>query len=100
MIYVGFQATPVPGKGEELKSYHKQLREIAQSHGARQIAGFEVALGQALGSLIYIVAYEDGDAYLASTKAVAESAAWEKALALVASSESAVLAPLPDSQIQ
>ena len=66
----------------------------------RQVAAFEVALGQAPGSLIYIVGYEDADSYLAATKALADSVVWKQAEALITSAESAVLQPLPDSRIQ
>lgn len=100
MFYVGYQSVPVPGKAEELKAYHRQLREIAEAHGVRQVAAFEVSLGQAPGSLIYIVGYEDADSYMAATKALADSAAWKQAAGLIASAESAVLRPLPDSRIQ
>jgi hypothetical protein len=100
MIYVGYQATPVSGKLQELKACHKQLRDIAETNGARQVAGFEVTLGQAPGSLVYIVAYDDADCYVASTNALAQAAAWQEAEGLIASSNSAVLQPLPYSQIQ
>src|SRR6516162_8487532 len=63
MFYIGYQMTPVPGKLDELKSRTSRLKEIATSHGAKQIAGFEVAVGPNQGSLFYIVGYKDADAY-------------------------------------
>lgn len=100
MFYIGYQSTPVPGKAEELKACQRQLREIAEANGAKQVAAFQVTLGQAPGSTIYIVSYEDDDAYMASMKALMDSVAWKQAEPLIASAESAVLQPLPDSRIQ
>ena len=100
MIYIGYQITPVPGKLNDVLNANKQLREIAEANGARQVGGFQVTLGPDSGSLVYIVAYPDADAYLAAGKALADSAATKQLEACTASQSSSALQPLPDSALQ
>ena len=100
MFYIGYQLTPVPGKLDELKAKISHLKGISESHGAKTIGGFEVAVGPNQGSLFYIVGYKDADAYAAAGKALNDKGDFKQALALIASSASAVLQPLSDSAIK
>ena len=98
MIYVGYQATPVPGKLDELLTAHRQAKDIAEANGASQIGAFQVAIGPDAGSLFYIVGYKDVDAYAAVDQALADT--MKQAAPFIASSSSAVLKPLPESGLQ
>jgi hypothetical protein len=100
MIYVGYQVTPVPGKLDDLLTAYAQVKEIAEANGAKQIGGFTVALGPDAGSVLYIVAYQDADAYNAVGKALASSDVMKRAQSLIATASSAALRPLPDSRLQ
>jgi hypothetical protein len=100
MIYVAYHMTAVPGKLDELMERTSRLKEIAESRGAKQLGGFHVSLGQNVGSLLYIVSYENADTYGAVAEALSQSADFKQAVAVTASSESAVLQPLPGSPIQ
>ena len=100
MIYIGYQITPVPGKLNELLERIAGARKIAESHGAKQIGGFQISIGPSTGSLFYIVGYKDAETYRAVGKAINDSADMKQALALTASSSSAALQPLPGSPIQ
>jgi len=97
MFFVTNQITPAPGKVGELRKAAARATDVAKAHGEKLIAGFQIAMGQDVGSLVYISAYDDGDAYTAAMKAVEESGDGEKVGKLIASSVSAVLQPLPDS---
>jgi hypothetical protein len=100
MIYIAHQLTPVPGKTEELLTKASGLTAVLKSHGEKQIAGFVVGLGQSVGSLIYIVAYENAAAYEACQKAMMDTPDFKQLNGLIASSSSAALQPLPGWPIQ
>jgi hypothetical protein len=100
MIYIAHQITPVSGKLDELLERASRMTEVLKSHGEKQIGGFVVSLGQSVGSLVYIVAYENADAYAAVQKAMSESADFKQIGVLIASSSSAALQPLPGWPIQ
>lgn len=99
MFFVANQITPAPGKVGELRKAAARATEVAKAHGEKLIAGFQIAMGQDVGSLVYISAYEDGDAYTSAMKSVEESGDGEKVGKLIASSVSAVLHPLADSPL-
>lgn len=99
MFFIANQITPAPGKVGELRKAAARATEVAKAHGEKLIAGFQIAMGQGVGNLVYISAYDDGDAYEAAMKAVEESGDGEKVGKLIASSTSAVLQPLPDSPL-
>jgi quinol monooxygenase YgiN len=100
MFVIANQITPAPGKAGEFRKAAAQATEIAKAHGERLIAGFQVAMGQDVGSLVYFSAYEDGAAYQAAMKAVGESSDGNAVGPLIASTTSLVLQPLPDSPLQ
>jgi hypothetical protein len=100
MIYIAHQLTPVPGKIEELLSKASRLTEVLKSHGEKQIAGFVVGLGQNVGSLVYIVSYDDAAAYQACQKAMMDTPDFKQLNGLIASSSSAALQPLPGWPLQ
>jgi hypothetical protein len=100
MIYVAHQITPMPGKTGELIEAASRMTESLRSHGEKQIGGFVVSLGQSVGSLIYIVAYEDAAAYAAVQKAMNDSTDFKNIGSLIISTSSAVLQPLPGWPIQ
>lgn len=100
MIYVAYQMTAVPGKAAELAEAISSASRLSESYGVKQVAGFRVALGNDVGSLVYIVAFKDAEAYAAMEHAMNESPDIRRAVAITASSLSAVLEPLPGSPLQ
>ena len=72
--------------------------------GAKSIGSFRVSLGQGVGNLVYIVAYEDGSAAEAAEKKLANNSEYQALLKqtepLIASMTTAVLHPLPDSALR
>lgn len=100
MIYLGYQVTPVPGKLNDLLAAYKDAKDISEAHGATQVGGFQITLGPDAGSLFYIVAYRDADAFAAVTQALGASLVMQRAEECVASASSAVLQPLPNSSLQ
>ena len=99
MFFIANQITPAPGKAGDLRKLAAHATEIAKANGESLIGGFQVAMGQDVGSLVYFTAYKDGAAYQAAMKAVGESGDAEKVGSLIASSATIVLQPLPDSPL-
>lgn len=100
MIYVAYQLTAVPGKANELAEAIANIAKYTESDGVKQIGSFRVALGNGVGSLVYLVSFKDAEAYTAMENGMGESPDFLKAAAITASSLSAVLEPLPNSSIQ
>ena len=99
-LYIGILITPVPGMTDALVATSSTARQIAEANGARPVGAFQVTLGPNQGSLIYIVGYEDDQAYLNTMKALADSGYTREVEPLIASSSSSVLQMLPEAALQ
>ena len=104
MIYFGYQVTPVPGKRNALIEANARFKKIIESQGGRAVGSFRVSLGQGDGDLIYLLAYEDMAAATAAGEKLENDSDYQALVRqtepLTASVTSALLQPLPDSELQ
>jgi len=104
MIYFAHQITPLAGKRDALIETNSGIRKIFESHGAKTIGAFKVALGQDDGSLLYFSAYPSMTAASATWEALQKDSNWRALMkqseTMIASVNSGLLEPLPDSPLQ
>ncbi len=103
-IYVGTQVVPTPGNAQAVLAQEKRYQQLIEKSGGKVVGGWQIGVGQGLGTLAILESYPDLATYEKATQLTQTDPDWQKFIAdtgpIIAGMNSAIYTPTPNSPMR